>query len=213
MGNGPGLLIAEEQPWMNNPYSLTLTLPPLGAIVLKPEGPLEEVQTAEAVAENQEDLNSALTSLLQERFSAGKVQVEVRGQEAEGRLVLEFRIESKHDCLLHWGLSRRRDPQWQAPPESTWPPATTPFDRHAVQSACQAGGGHGCVIRIALDLPCPWDSLAFVLYSPRDDRWLRNGDRGLPGQASPPGQRPLTPAGTGGSDRIRGLAAPALRAE
>jgi 1,4-alpha-glucan branching enzyme len=58
MGNGPGLLIAEEQPWMNNPYSLTLTLPPLGAILLKPEGPLEEVQTTAAVAENQEDLNS-----------------------------------------------------------------------------------------------------------------------------------------------------------
>jgi 1,4-alpha-glucan branching enzyme len=33
--NGPGSLMAEEQPWMNKPYSLTVTLPPLAGIILK----------------------------------------------------------------------------------------------------------------------------------------------------------------------------------
>jgi hypothetical protein len=27
--------MVEEQPWMNNPYSLTVTLPPLAGIILK----------------------------------------------------------------------------------------------------------------------------------------------------------------------------------
>ncbi len=114
---------------------------------------------------------------VEEHFSTRKVHIDITGRETEGRLALEFRITSRNDCVLHWGLSRRRDPSWQAPPESAWPPATVPFDRHAVQSACQAAGGQGCVIRINLDLPCLWDSLAFVLYSPRDDRWLHDGNK------------------------------------
>ena len=35
MGNGGRTLIAEETPWMNQSYSLALTLPPLAAIVLQ----------------------------------------------------------------------------------------------------------------------------------------------------------------------------------
>ena len=38
MGNGPGLLLAEEKAWMNNPYSMTITLPPLAGVILKSEG-------------------------------------------------------------------------------------------------------------------------------------------------------------------------------
>ncbi len=114
---------------------------------------------------------------VEEHFSTGKVHIDITGRETEGRLALEFRITSRNDCVMHWGLSRRRDPLWHAPPESTWPPATVPFDRHAVQSACQTAGGQGCVIRINLDLPCLWDSLVFVLYSPREDRWLHDGAR------------------------------------
>ena len=34
MGNGGEQLVAEELPWMNRPYSLSLTVPPLGALVL-----------------------------------------------------------------------------------------------------------------------------------------------------------------------------------
>jgi len=38
MGNGPHALVAENKPWMNRPYSLSLILPPLAAIVLNFEG-------------------------------------------------------------------------------------------------------------------------------------------------------------------------------
>ena len=38
VGNGAGLLEAEEKPWMARAYSLVLTLPPLAAIVLAPAG-------------------------------------------------------------------------------------------------------------------------------------------------------------------------------
>ena len=35
IGNGVGVMQAEELPWMNRPYSLALTLPPLAAVVLR----------------------------------------------------------------------------------------------------------------------------------------------------------------------------------
>jgi len=35
MGNGGGALVADEMPWMNRPYSLALTLPPLAGILLQ----------------------------------------------------------------------------------------------------------------------------------------------------------------------------------
>ncbi|KRT58232.1 alpha amylase C-terminal domain-containing protein, partial [endosymbiont of Ridgeia piscesae] len=37
LGND-GQIQAEQLPWMNQPHSAVLRLPPLGAIVLKPEG-------------------------------------------------------------------------------------------------------------------------------------------------------------------------------
>jgi 1,4-alpha-glucan branching enzyme len=37
MGNGGGALVADEVSWMNRPCSISLTLPPLAAIVLQPE--------------------------------------------------------------------------------------------------------------------------------------------------------------------------------
>ena len=37
LGNGTEPVTTEEMPWMNRPYSLVLTLPPLAAIVLRPE--------------------------------------------------------------------------------------------------------------------------------------------------------------------------------
>ena len=32
---GNGQIISEPEPWMNHPHSITLTLPPLAAVVLK----------------------------------------------------------------------------------------------------------------------------------------------------------------------------------
>jgi 1,4-alpha-glucan branching enzyme len=38
VGNGPDLMAAEEKAWMDRPYSLPLTLPPLAGIMLQPVG-------------------------------------------------------------------------------------------------------------------------------------------------------------------------------
>jgi len=37
LGNGGGYLLAEDIPWMDRPHSIKVTVPPLAAIVLKPQ--------------------------------------------------------------------------------------------------------------------------------------------------------------------------------
>ena len=36
LGNGERDLIAEEMAWMDKPYSILITIPPLGAVIFKP---------------------------------------------------------------------------------------------------------------------------------------------------------------------------------
>jgi 1,4-alpha-glucan branching enzyme len=58
VGNGGVDLIAEERPWMELPYSIVITVPPLGGLVLQPE-PLPEPVLI-AVAEEEEPADQDL---------------------------------------------------------------------------------------------------------------------------------------------------------
>lgn len=54
VGNGAMILMAEDKPWMERPYSLGITLPPLGAIILKPtEEMFEDEETQEVEIEEE----------------------------------------------------------------------------------------------------------------------------------------------------------------
>ena len=49
VGNGTRDLVTEDSNWMGRPFSLTVTLPPLGAIVLKPESVTDDLQNAQEI--------------------------------------------------------------------------------------------------------------------------------------------------------------------
>jgi 1,4-alpha-glucan branching enzyme len=59
VGNGGIDLIAEAHPWMDHPYSITLTVPPLGGLVLKPE-PLPEPVLAVAAEDDEKPSTAKL---------------------------------------------------------------------------------------------------------------------------------------------------------
>jgi 1,4-alpha-glucan branching enzyme len=59
VGNGGIDLIAEDHPWMNHPYSITLTVPPLAGLVLKPD-PLPEPVLIAAEEEEEEPSTAEL---------------------------------------------------------------------------------------------------------------------------------------------------------
>jgi 1,4-alpha-glucan branching enzyme len=69
VGNGGVDLIAEERPWMEKPYSISVTLPPLGGIVLRPQ-PLPEAPPIEAEAEVVEVVKVAKTAASTKKASS-----------------------------------------------------------------------------------------------------------------------------------------------
>ncbi|MEE4379814.1 MAG: alpha amylase C-terminal domain-containing protein, partial [Candidatus Competibacteraceae bacterium] len=77
VGNGGEPLTAENKPWMDRDYSLTITIPPLGAVIFKPsnkkppvlieadvEEPTEEASTAVDVVDTKSAASSAVDEAL-----------------------------------------------------------------------------------------------------------------------------------------------------
>lgn len=97
-------------------------------------------------------------------------------QTANGNgLALTIALRHSADAILHWGLSRRPGGAWDRPPESCWPRGTTPADAGAVRTPFDGNGRKELTIH--LDSPSQWRSLAFVVYSPRENRWIKNGGK------------------------------------
>lgn len=66
VGNGAIVLMAEEDPWMERPYSISITLPPLGGIILNPVGePVEEKNEADE-ADMEETTDTVVVTDLEE---------------------------------------------------------------------------------------------------------------------------------------------------
>jgi alpha-glucan,water dikinase len=93
------------------------------------------------------------------------------------RLTVVVRMQTGSDCVLHWGLSPRPGGAWQRPPDDFWPRGTAPAGAHAVHTPLSFNGRGEREVAIQLDLPCPWRALPFVVYFPREQRWLKSGER------------------------------------
>ena len=91
-------------------------------------------------------------------------------------------------CLLHWGLRRRGDPSWQAPPPDSWPEGSRAFDEKAIQSPFLRQDGQGR-ITIRLGKSPDFRSIDFVLFFPEENRWDNNRGKNyrieIPGKTSP----------------------------
>jgi alpha-glucan,water dikinase len=97
-------------------------------------------------------------------------------QHANGEgLTLTIVVPHAADAVLHWGLSRQPGGAWSRPPENYWPDGTTAADASAVRTPF-AGNGRKQVT-IHLDAPNPWRGLAFVVYAPKENRWIKSGGR------------------------------------
>ncbi len=97
-------------------------------------------------------------------------------QTADGSgLSLTIALRHSADAILHWGLSRRPGGAWDRPPEKCWPRGTTPADAGALRTPFNGNGRKE--VTIHLDLSSPWRGLAFVVYSPKENRWIKNAGK------------------------------------
>ncbi|MHB1425023.1 MAG: phosphohistidine-like domain-containing protein [Gemmataceae bacterium] len=90
-------------------------------------------------------------------------------------LTLTIALRNGADGVLHWGLNRRRGGAWERPPESCWPPGTTPADAVAVRTPFTGAGRNEVTLHI--DPSSSWRGLAFVVHAPRENRWIKHGGK------------------------------------
>jgi alpha-glucan,water dikinase len=117
----------------------------------------------------------------------------VKEHQDGNRLTLVVGTRADADCALHWGLSRQPGGAWQRPPDKWWPAGTTPVDGSAVRTPFAVNERGEREVLIQLELPCPWKQLPFVVYFPRENRWVKHGGadfavplpNGGPGMPSP----------------------------
>ncbi|HTU17332.1 MAG TPA: hypothetical protein VMG10_04660, partial [Gemmataceae bacterium] len=114
---------------------------------------------------------SASTKTTSELAEGLSVTQSANGEE----LTLTITLKKSSDSILHWGLSRRPGGAWASPPESCWPQGTTPADGGAVRTPFTGNGQKE--VRIHLDSSSRWRGLSFVVHSPKDNRWIKNGGR------------------------------------
>ena len=116
-------------------------------------------------------LQDAVVSMLGNGLSVAKV-------DDGNRLTLVVGLKTGSECVLHWGLSPRgRGGAWQRPPDGCWPQGTSAVNGHAVHTPFRANPQGDKEVTIHLDLPCRWDNLHFVLYFPKENRWLNSGGK------------------------------------
>jgi alpha-glucan,water dikinase len=90
---------------------------------------------------------------------------------------LTLTIQSRHggESILHWGLSRRPGGAWSRPPQECWPPGTSLADAAAVRTPFSSDGRKE--VTIHLGSGGPWRELSFVIYAPRENRWIKNSGK------------------------------------
>jgi alpha-glucan,water dikinase len=103
--------------------------------------------------------------------------VSVAKRHEGNRLTLVVRMQTGSDCVLHWGLTGRSGGGWQRPPDAVWPRGTAAVNGHAVNTPLAPNPRGEREVAIQLELPCPWKNLPFVLYFPKEKRWLKSGGR------------------------------------
>ena len=97
----------------------------------------------------------------------------VEKKSTNGEVEVTFRLKSNGNCVLHWGLTRRRPGRWQAPPTTAWPSDTQSFNKEAVQTTFSGRAGERQVV-IRLDEKLNTPFLVFDLFWPETKRWENN---------------------------------------
>lgn len=102
-----------------------------------------------------------------------RLEVTVEQSPLHVRVSLHARIEEP--AILHWGLCSRPGAVWRCPPRQARPEGSRVFDEKAVQTPFTQNAAGESLVVIDLPHPMPWGELAFVLYLPDSDTWIKNG--------------------------------------
>lgn len=105
-----------------------------------------------------------------------KTKLLIEKIESEGHVELQFDLDTKENCQLHWGLRRYPEPVWHLPPEQVRPAGSRVYDQHAVRTSFVPRNG-GRRLSITLDRSLDFPGLVFALFYPDSGHWENNSGR------------------------------------
>lgn len=96
----------------------------------------------------------------------------IEKQAGKEAVEIKLQVDSRKNCVLHWGLRQPGQEAWRLPPSTAWP-AETRAAGAAAQTPFARTDGHGD-ITIRLPAPAAYSSLDFVLFFPDQRAWDNN---------------------------------------
>ncbi|MBY0525943.1 MAG: hypothetical protein K2R98_21295 [Gemmataceae bacterium] len=125
-------------------------------------------------------------------LSAAGCPLVVSTEEGSDCSRVTLKIKSPAEYILHWGVSSRPGGDWRCPPPDCWPDGTVMVDGRAARTPFVQASKDERVLSIHLQPPDSPRNLAFVLYMPKENRWVKNGrdDFNIPLPRSQSGPRP-----------------------
>jgi alpha-glucan,water dikinase len=108
-----------------------------------------------------------------EIIAKDNIRILVDKRDNNDRREISIRMQSKSNCRLHWGMSRKIGGTWKIPSPSHWPAGSIAFGESAVQTPFMRQGGENR-ITIKLDRNSELSVMNFALFYPDADRWDNN---------------------------------------
>lgn len=114
-----------------------------------------------------------MATVKEEILTRNGIRLIIESRNVNGRIEISFRMESKEDCILHWGLSSYEGAHWHVPPRSLWPENSKAYGTTALQSPFIRHNGENR-IEIRLDQAMGFSIIPFVIFYPDQNRWDNN---------------------------------------
>jgi len=180
-----------------------------------PPSPLQALAQAARAGEHG-CVEAALHTL---SLGCGQLLVELRSEGAARTVV--FTSDAALPLVLHWGVSRADPGQWLLPPERMRPagseatvPAGAAPGGGAAETPMRPLAGQAGLQRLEVTLEGDLEGLQFVLRSPENGAWLKNGDGNFRASFAAPQPTAAGAAGAAAAaGRLGGCAAAVMEKE
>lgn len=124
-----------------------------------------------------ETAQAARPGLTRREYAIGpkRPRLEVTVEESPLHVRVSLHARIGEPAILHWGLCSRPGAVWRCPPRQARPEGSRVFDEKAAQTPFTQNADGESILIIDLPHPMLWGELAFVLYLPDSNTWIKNG--------------------------------------
>ncbi len=104
------------------------------------------------------------------------IRLLIEKRDSDNLYEILIRMQSKVNCCLHWGMSKKIGETWKIPSISNGPPGSIAFGESAIQTPFRRVDGENR-ITIKLDKELGFFNLNFAIFYPDSNKWDNNNGK------------------------------------